>query len=82
MARLRRRYHTPTNATKDAVVNQARISHNLGLVNFTAGLALLLMLHPIHGHMQVKPAGVRTAIELVRKKMILDEPLRSAAAGT
>jgi hypothetical protein len=37
-------------------------------VNFIAGLALLVMLFPIGGEFHGKPAGVRTAIELVAKK--------------
>ncbi len=37
-------------------------------VNFTVGLALLVMLYPIGGKLPEKPAGVRTAIELVSKK--------------
>ena len=38
-------------------------------VNFTVGFALVVMLFPHHGELPEKPAGVRTAIELISKKM-------------
>lgn len=38
-------------------------------VNFSVGLALLVMLFPIGGEFQSKPAGVRTAIETLGKKL-------------
>jgi hypothetical protein len=41
------------------------------IVNFTIGCALLVMLFPHHGQLPQKPAGVRTAIELVAKKTTL-----------
>lgn len=41
------------------------------IVNFTAGFALLVMLTPHHGQLPQKPAGVRTAIELVSKKIAI-----------
>ncbi len=40
----------------------------LKTVNFTVGIALLVMLFPIGGKLPDKPAGVRTAIELISKK--------------
>jgi tryptophan 2,3-dioxygenase len=43
-------------------------SQKLRTVNFIVGFALLVMLFPKHGHPPEKPAGVRTAIELVGKK--------------
>lgn len=43
-------------------------SSALKTVNFTVGLALLVMLYPIGGKLPEKPAGVRTAIEMVSKK--------------
>ncbi|MEQ1716683.1 MAG: hypothetical protein ABL907_11970 [Hyphomicrobium sp.] len=39
-----------------------------GTVNFAAGVALLVMLFPVHGKLPEKPAGVRTAIEMIAKK--------------
>ena len=43
-------------------------SQTLRTVNFIVGLALLVMLFPKHGNLPEKPAGVRTAVELVSKK--------------
>ena len=43
-------------------------SSMLKTVNFTVGIALLVMLFPLHGKPSDKPAGVRTAIELAGKK--------------
>ena len=43
-------------------------SQALKTVNFTVGFALLVMLFPHHGQLPQKPAGVRTAIEMVSKK--------------
>lgn len=40
-------------------------------VNFTIGLALLLMLFPVGGKTSGKPAGVRTAVELIANKPTL-----------
>ncbi|MGQ0457641.1 MAG: hypothetical protein ACT4OU_11325 [Hyphomicrobium sp.] len=40
----------------------------LQTANFAVGLALLVMLFPIGGVFHGKPAGVRTAIELIAKK--------------
>jgi hypothetical protein len=46
-----------------------RTEHNTALkaVNFAAGIALLLMLTPHGGEVHEKPAGIRTAIELIGK---------------
>lgn len=46
-------------------------------VNFLAGMALLLMLYPVGGKLPEKPAGVRTAIELVGKKHASETMQRS-----
>ncbi len=43
-------------------------STTLKTVNFTVGVALLVMLFPLHGKLPEKPAGVRTALELITKK--------------
>ena len=40
-------------------------------MNFIVGIALLVMLTPIGGKLPEKPAGVRTAIEMVSKKQTL-----------
>lgn len=40
-------------------------------VNFTVGVALLLMLFPVVGKASEKPAGVRTAVEMISKKPVL-----------
>jgi hypothetical protein len=37
-------------------------------MNFIVGFALLAMLSPIGGRLPDKPAGVRTAIELIDKR--------------
>ena len=49
-------------------VAQTQTSQALKTVNFIAGLALLVMLFPIGGKLPEKPAGVRTAIELIDKR--------------
>ncbi len=46
-------------------------SSALKTVNFTVGLALLVMLYPIGGKLPEKPAGVRTAVEMISKKPAL-----------
>ncbi|MGL4395024.1 MAG: hypothetical protein ACRCS9_00650 [Hyphomicrobium sp.] len=46
-------------------------SQALKPVNFTVGAALLIMLFPIGGKLPEKPAGVRTAIEMISKKPAL-----------
>ena len=56
-------------------------SSALKTVNFTVGLALLVMLYPIGGKLPEKPAGVRTAIEMVSKKQAaLISPIVNAKA--
>ena len=52
----------------------------LRTVNFTVGLALLVMLFPVAGKPLEKPAGVRTAIELITKKQSAFRTLPDAAA--
>lgn len=37
-------------------------------VNFAVGFALLAMLFPVGGHYLGKPAGVRTAVEMIANK--------------
>ncbi len=53
-------------------------SFRIQIVNFTVGFALLAMLFPHHGQFVAKPAGVRTAIEMIGKK----PSLRSFAGMT
>lgn len=50
-------------------------------VNFTVGLALLVMLFPIGGTCTGKPAGVRTAIEMIANKPSLRQPPGERIAG-
>ena len=52
-------------------MTQHTTSQTLKTVNFTVGFALLLMLFPVSGKTVEKPAGVRTAIEMVSKKTTL-----------
>lgn len=49
----------------------------LQMVNFTVGFALLVMLFPHGNKLPEKPAGVRTAIEMISKK----PSLRTVASG-
>ena len=49
-------------------MTQTTTSFRIQLVNFTIGFALLVMLFPHGDKLPEKPAGVRTAIELVAKK--------------
>jgi hypothetical protein len=49
-------------------VTQNQTSHALATMNFIVGFALLVMLFPIGGKLPDKPAGVRTAIELIDKR--------------
>ncbi len=51
------------------------------IVNFTVGFALLVMFCPHHGQVPPKPAGVRTAIELVAKKTEVRAIQTNAAAA-
>jgi len=41
----------------------------IGLLHFIAGSAVLLTLFPVGGKLPDKPAGVRTAIELLEKRV-------------
>ena len=50
-------------------------------VNIAAGFALLVMLFPHHGKLPEKPAGVRTAIEMISKKPSLLQPSAEAVAA-
>jgi hypothetical protein len=54
-------------------------SQTLRTVNFIVGLALLVMLFPKHGNLPEKPAGVRTAVELVSKRTALRTVVLGAA---
>jgi hypothetical protein len=51
------------------------------LVNLIAGIALLVMFCPHHGRVPPKPAGVRTAIELISKKPSLSTWLAASIAA-
>jgi len=52
----------------------------LTVMNFIAGMALLIMLFPVAGKAQGKPAGVRTALELIDKRGFKPSQLASTAA--
>lgn len=52
-------------------MTQHTTSQTLQMVNFTVGFALLVMLFPVAGKAVEKPAGVRTAVEMVSKKITL-----------
>jgi hypothetical protein len=56
-------------------------SQMLKSVNFIVGFALVVMLFPHHGELPEKPAGVRTAIELISKKMSARVMTTSAIAS-
>ncbi|PPC87577.1 MAG: hypothetical protein CTY31_07190 [Hyphomicrobium sp.] len=56
-------------------------SQMLKTVNFIVGFALVVMLFPHHGELPEKPAGVRTAIELISKKMSVRVMNTSAIAS-
>ncbi len=49
-------------------VTQKLTSPAIKTMNFIVGFALLVMLSPIGGKLPDKPAGVRTALELVDKR--------------
>lgn len=49
-------------------MTKTRSNTSLKLVNFISGFALLVMLFPVAGKLPEKPAGVRTAIDLIAKK--------------
>lgn len=61
----------------------ARTAHSKSLqtVNFIVGCALLTMLFPIGGKLPEKPAGVRTAIEMIAKKPALKVIVQETAAA-
>ncbi len=54
---------------------------SLQIVNFTVGCALLAMLFPFGEKLPEKPAGVRTAIEMIAKKPALKAIAQDTAAG-
>ena len=56
-------------------------SQTLKTVNFTVGFALLVMLFPMAGKTLEKPAGGRTAIEMMSKKATLKTIHSDVAAG-
>ena len=56
---------------KSPTVTQIPTSPALKTMNYIVGMALLVMLTPISGKLPEKPAGVRTAIEMVSKKPAL-----------
>ncbi len=49
-------------------MTQTLASQVLPAMNFIVGFALLVMLFPVSGKAAEKPAGVRTAIELIDKR--------------
>ena len=49
-------------------MTQTRTSTALKTMNFIVGVALLVMLFPFGGKLPEKPAGVRTALELIDKR--------------
>ncbi len=55
-------------------------SQALKTVNFAVGFALLVMLFPVSGKTVEKPAGVRTAIEMVAKKTTLQATMTAVSA--
>ena len=57
-------------------------SFRIQIVNFTVGFALLAMLFPHHGQLPPKPAGVRTAIEMISKKPTLRQCMGMTAAAS
>lgn len=54
---------------------------SLQTVNFIVGCALLTMLFPFGEKLPEKPAGVRTAIEMIAKKPALKAVTRETAAA-
>jgi hypothetical protein len=89
---IRRRYFTlnlqapilrqtlKTLKSSETAVTIQKPSSALKTVNFIAGLALLVMLFPIGGKLPEKPAGVRTALELIAKKQAAFQVIPNAAA--
>jgi hypothetical protein len=55
-------------------------SQTLRTANFIVGPALMAMVSPKHGDLPEKPAGVRTAIELINKRKISLRPVVLEAA--
>lgn len=49
-------------------MTQTPTSPVLKTMNFIVGMALLVMLAPVGDKLPEKPAGVRTAIEMISKK--------------
>ncbi len=66
-------------ATRGDTVTRTSPSQTLAPINFIVGIALLVMMAPLHGEMPQKPAGVRTAIELISKKLTL-RPIEMTSA--
>lgn len=62
-------------------MTRTNISTALKTVNFTVGCALLVMLFPLGGKLPQKPAGVRTAIEMISKKPSLRATSTETAAA-
>lgn len=62
-------------------MTQHTTSQTLKTVNFAVGFALLVMLFPLAGKTVEKPAGVRTAIEMVSKKTTLKAVQTEAVAA-
>lgn len=59
-----------TRGTSPMRVTPTRIVQiGIGLLHFIAGSAVLLTLFPVGGKLPDKPAGVRTAIELLEKRV-------------
>jgi hypothetical protein len=69
----------PTTDTRILGQPMLRIANiqTLRTMNFIFGMALLMMISPQHGHLPEKPAGLRTAVELVGKRTAL----RTVALG-
>lgn len=62
-------------------MTQYTTSQALKTVNFAVGFALLVMLFPLANKAVEKPAGVRTAIEMVSKKTTLKAGLSGQATA-
>ena len=60
-------------------VTQSKTSPVQKTVNFIVGAAMLVMLFPMGGKLPEKPAGVRTALELVSKKQSAFQTLTYSA---
>ena len=75
----RQRLNNPNPSETD--VTKMTTSQAQKTVNFIAGFALLVMLFPHGDKLPDKPAGVRTAIELVTKKTSVHAMQTEAAAA-